>query len=80
MEKYSVGEFRAMCEKEPERLLVVLEGWIIDLTNFAKFHPGGARILTENKHKDITEIFHSLHNSVDYLSMVGKHVIGKLNN
>lgn len=38
-----------------KRLLVVYDTYVLDVTEFASEHPGGAHLVTRYKSKDITE-------------------------
>ena len=45
----------------PSELKVILYGKVVDLTKWAKFHPGGMKPLLVFKNRDATEIFEAYH-------------------
>lgn len=55
---------------------------IIDVTKFAKDHPGGSKILQKYHNKDATEAFNEIkgHCESIVVDMMDKCCIGKINN
>ena len=45
----------------PEDCWVVINGKVYDLSIFQKGHPGGAKIITENAGKDVSNLFNAVH-------------------
>jgi len=41
--------------------MVILNGRAMDVSGFAKFHPGGEKLLLDESGRDITKLFYSLH-------------------
>eukprot|EP01006_Ploeotia_vitrea_P044163 TRINITY_DN66815_c6_g9_i1.p1 TRINITY_DN66815_c6_g9~~TRINITY_DN66815_c6_g9_i1.p1 ORF type:complete len:525 (-),score=279.30 TRINITY_DN66815_c6_g9_i1:461-1987(-) len=58
---------------------VIIDDSVYDLTSFAKFHPGGRRVILAVAGQDVSEQFHALHNSVRLLHKYNPRLrIGKL--
>ena len=45
----------------PDDCWVVLNGKIYDLSVFQREHPGGAKIITDNAGKDVSNLFNAVH-------------------
>ncbi|KIR58626.1 L-lactate dehydrogenase [Cryptococcus bacillisporus CA1873] len=49
--------------KDGDRVWVVIQGHVYDMTDFLEDHPGGKDIIVENRSKDVTFIFNPRHPS-----------------
>lgn len=49
-------------ESSPLRILCILDDWVLDVTDFADAHPGGAFMLKGMNGKDISKYFHGGYN------------------
>jgi cytochrome b involved in lipid metabolism len=61
-----------------ERQWCVIEGNVVDFTEYKHSHPGGDEILEENAGKDATEAFIQTGHSADARREMAQYVIGKL--
>jgi len=54
----TVDEFNKISASESSRRLVILDDLVLDVTDFAKQHPGGRFLLEKNFGRDISKFFH----------------------
>ena len=47
--------------RDPSKNLVVLDNKVIDLKNFAKFHPGGHYLIQKNLGTDVSRYFYGVY-------------------
>ena len=69
-----------MSEKEmSNRIIIIIDGYKFDVTDFAKDHPGGSRILKKFHGKDATDEFNAIkgHGDAYALNLLEKYCIGK---
>ena len=59
----------------PDRLRMTLHGKQVDLTDFARSHPGGERFLREFRDRDASEAFEGHRHSPEALRMVQRYVV-----
>jgi len=52
-------EYLKFCEENEDRVILVYQEDVLDVTDFLDEHPGGADILEDYNNQDITEVFHS---------------------
>jgi stearoyl-CoA desaturase (delta-9 desaturase) len=52
------AKLKAHAQDRPGHVLVLLDGFVLDLTLFKEDHPGGARLLKAYHGRDATEAFH----------------------
>jgi len=57
---------------------MAINGWVFNVTEYMKYHPGGAEELMRGVGTDATALFMQVHRWVNYESMLGACVIGKL--
>jgi cytochrome b involved in lipid metabolism len=50
----------------------ILNGRVYDITEYAKFHPGGRKIFL-GKGKDCTELYNKYHHYVNAAMLIGKY-------
>ena len=56
----------------------VIDGKVFDITDYLKYHPGGAKILKTALGKDCTALFRKYHAWVNYEMLLEKYVVGYL--
>ncbi|KAJ3129815.1 hypothetical protein HK098_008049 [Nowakowskiella sp. JEL0407] len=59
----SVKEFETKCEANPKKTYFLLDGFVLDVTEFLPQHPGGEKLLTSYSGKDATKAFYGILNS-----------------
>ena len=80
-----IHSLESLREVDPkEQLLLCIKGKIVDVTEFAKVHPGGRKPMLALAGRDATEAFHNYHPNYVFKTLK-KHVIGtvsdwKMNN
>lgn len=62
-----------------ERIIIFIDNYMFDVTEYCTKHPGGKKILLEYKNKDATEAFNNIngHNDEYCLNLLDKYCIGK---
>jgi len=62
-----------------EKLIIIIEGYQFDVTEFASKHPGGQKVLEKFNGKDATKEFNEIkgHNESFVLDLLDKFCIGK---
>ncbi|RZD39684.1 MAG: hypothetical protein CXT73_07365 [Methanobacteriota archaeon] len=62
-----------------EKLIIIIDNYKFDVTEFASKHPGGRNVLEKFKDKDATEAFNSIkgHSESVVLDLLEKFCIGK---
>jgi cytochrome b involved in lipid metabolism len=65
----------------PDRLIIHIDDYMFDLTNYCEKHPGGEKILMKYKDKDATQAFNEIKGYGDAycLGLLDKYCIGKIN-
>jgi cytochrome b involved in lipid metabolism len=63
-----------------EKLIIIIDGYRFDVTEFASKHPGGSDIFKEFNGKDATKAFNEVkgHNESVVLDLLDKFCIGKI--
>ena len=56
----------------------VIDGKVFDITDYLKYHPGGAKILKTALGKDCTALFRKYHAWVNYEMLLEKYVVGSI--
>ena len=61
-----------------EKIIIIIDDYYFDVTNYAKDHPGGQKILKKYHLKDATNEFNSIkgHGDEYALSLLDKFCIG----
>jgi cytochrome b involved in lipid metabolism len=67
---------RKQVKDNKEQLWYILNNRVYDLRSFLDFHPGGRNILYHKAGSDITKLFYSYHNWVNYEYLLGKCLLG----
>ena len=62
-------------------IIIIIDDYYFDVTNYAKHHPGGKRILQKYHMKDATFEFNSIkgHGDAFAIDELNKYCIGKVN-
>lgn len=62
-----------------DKIIIIIDGYKFDVTDFAKNHPGGSNILKKFNGKDATDEFNSIkgHGDAYSLNLLEKYCIGK---
>jgi len=62
------------------KIIIFLDGYKFDVTEYASRHPGGKKILQKYNNKDATEIFNEVkgHSECYVLYFLDKFCIGKV--
>ncbi len=76
--KKSMEEWKSW-GKRKEIELYFYKGSVLDLTTFAKVHPGGKKALKNYVYKDITHLLFTIyHHKREILQTLNKYVIGSI--
>tara|TARA_B100000161_G_C33280039_1_gene293807 strand:+ start:108 stop:329 length:222 start_codon:yes stop_codon:yes gene_type:complete len=61
-----------------EKIIIIIDDYYFDVTNYAKYHPGGQKILKKYHLKDATKEFNSIkgHGDEYALSLLDQFCIG----
>ena len=64
----------------PDKLIIHIDGYMFDLTNFCESHPGGKKILIKYKDKDATQAFNEIKGHCDAycLGLLDTFCVGKI--
>jgi cytochrome b involved in lipid metabolism len=64
-----------------DNIIIIIDDYYFDLTEYANIHPGGKRILQKYKMKDATDEFNSIkgHGDAFAIDELNKYCIGKVN-
>jgi cytochrome b involved in lipid metabolism len=74
---YTAEQFKKLSE---ELVLLIVDGYIINATDYVSEHPGGKRLLEQNAGKDCTEIFYKIHRiNKKTIKIFNSLILGKLN-
>ena len=62
-----------------KKIIIIIDGYKFDVTEFADKHPGGRKILEKFNGKDATKEFNEMkgHNETYVLNLLDKFCIGK---
>lgn len=62
-----------------DEIIIIIDGYLFDVTEFSNSHPGGKRLLQKYHYKDATKDFNSIkgHSDAHALSILDKCCIGK---
>ncbi|KAL5005706.1 hypothetical protein ScPMuIL_016864 [Solemya velum] len=69
---FSMEEVKKHCK--PDDKWIVIKNKVYDITNFAKKHPGGARIISHYAGQDATDAWWAFHDQKDYVGKFMKTV------
>jgi cytochrome b involved in lipid metabolism len=72
----SVQDVEEYQRKNPQLLIMIFNGKVLDLTTFADVHPGGAEVLTTLKGKDGSVAFKDVGHTADAYNTAMSKVIG----
>ena len=63
-----------------DKIIIYIDGYKFDVTEYAKDHPGGKKILTKYHKKDATTEFNRIkgHGDSYVLNILDKYCIGKI--
>ena len=62
-----------------DKLIIYIDNYMFDMTEYCKLHPGGEKILIKYKNKDATQAFNEIKGHCDsyVISLLDKYCIGK---
>ncbi|XP_012152315.1 cytochrome b5 isoform X2 [Megachile rotundata] len=63
---------------ESDKLWLIINNKVYDVTDFYREHPGGEEVLLEQNGKDVTEIFEDIGHSSDARQMMESYKIGEI--
>ncbi|KPI88723.1 putative nitrate reductase [Leptomonas seymouri] len=58
---FTEAEIKSALAADPDRIIVVIQNNVYDVTHFVDTHPGGPSVLRHNNGKDITDTFFMMH-------------------
>ena len=75
--KYNLEQVKAM---PASRVVVILNAYVCDVTEYLNLHPGGSEILRKYNRQDATEEFEKIGHSRGARELLKEHVIGYITN